>query len=72
MIKWLKEYYTRKDSRIGFWKEDLKLNLISVGVILALCVGCKLVLDLKDRMDTKKRIEESDNEKLIKYMKSED
>ncbi len=71
MIKWLKGYYTRKDSRLGFMKEDLKLNLIGVSVMLALYGIGKLVLDYIDKKKTEKRIVKSINKKLKAYVKEE-
>lgn len=74
MKKWLVNYYTRKDTRWGFWKEDLKLNLIGVGITLAFCAGCKMVLDWKDKRETEKSIKEAieGNEELVKYINEED
>ena len=74
MMNWLKKYYTRRDTRINFMLEDLKLNLIGVGIMLAFCGGCKLYLDWKDKKATETRIMEatSNNEELQAYMNEED
>lgn len=70
MMNWLKKYYTRRDTRINFWLEDLKLNLIGVGIMLAFCEGCKLYLDWKDKKSTESRIKEaiSNNDELQSYL----
>lgn len=70
MMNWLKKYYTRRDTRINFWLEDLKLNLIGVGIMLAFCEGRKLYLDWKDKKSTESRIKEaiSNNDELQSYL----
>lgn len=74
MIKWLKSYYTRKDTRWGFWKEDMKWYLIYTGVMLGVCYGYQKYLDWKDRKETEKHIKEAveNNYELNEYMKEED
>ncbi len=74
MFKWIKSYYTRKDTRVNFMLEDLKLNLIGISVIAVAYYGYNKYLDWKDRKETEKRIEEAieKNDELQKYINEED
>lgn len=74
MIKWLKNYYTRKDTRLGFWKEDMKITLVCYGVTLGAYYGYNKYLDWKDRKETEKNIVEAveNNEELQTYINEKD
>lgn len=74
MKNWLVNYFTRKDTRWGFWKEDMKVYLIYTGVMLGVYYGYQKYLDWKDRERTETRIKEAveNNYDLNEYMKEED
>ena len=74
MMNWLKAYYTRMDTRLGFWKEDMKISLITTGVMLGVAYGYQKFLDWKDKEETKRNIKEAikNNEELQEYINSED
>jgi hypothetical protein len=74
MMNWLKRYYTRRDTRLGFWKEDMKITLVCYGITLGACYGYNKYLDWKDRKETENRIKEAweNNDELQAYMNEED
>lgn len=74
MKNWLVNYFTRKDTRWGFWKEDMKVYLIYTGVMLGVYYGYQKFLDWKDKEETKRNIKEAikNNEELQEYINSED
>lgn len=74
MKNWLTNYFTRKDTRWGFWKEDMKIYLVYTGVMLGVCYGYQKYLDWKDRKETESRIEKTvlNNEDLMNYINEED
>lgn len=74
MIKWLKSYYTRKDTRWGFMCEDMRINLISAGVVLAFYAGYNLYLNREDKRKTNNHVIESifKNDELMNYINKKD
>jgi hypothetical protein len=74
MKNWLTNYFTRKDTRWGFWKEDMKITLVCYGVMFVAYYGYEKYLDLKNRKETDKRIIEAveNNDELQAYMNEED
>lgn len=74
MMNRLKAYFTRKDTRFGFWKVDVKIALIYTGVMLGIYYGYQKFLDWKDKEETKRNIKEAikNNEELQEYINSED
>ena len=75
-MKWLKNYFTRKDTRWEFWKEDMKLSLMCYAIIFGIFgayYGREKYLDWKDKRETQKRLEDSKiiNEMLRDYCERE-
>lgn len=70
MTNWLKRYYSRKDTRVNFMLEDLKINLICITVMAVAYYGYNKYLDYKDRKETEMKIDEAikGNEELMKYI----